>query len=489
MRPSGGVIAGVGVAQVLCALAGGGTEWWASGGAMDVTQAAWLAGIGLFTSMVGLALHAYGDRRETERLTRREAVLAVVVIWTLAGIFGALPFVLIAGLGPVDAFFETMSGLTTTGTTVILDIEERLSPPLLLWRSTLSWLGGMGIVVLFVAVFPSVGAGSKHMFKGEVTGTSAEGLKPRIAKTSFALWRLYAGLTALYAVLLVACGIEPFEAVCHAFTTLSTSGFSTRDASLAAFRSPAVEYVTSVFMIVGSINFAVFFAITRNRSLKPILRSTELKVFFALLALATALTMIGTLEVYDYDVERTFRMAFFHVASCMSSTGYFIGQEPARYPSSVLGVWLALMVVGGCAGSTAGGMKVERVVLLAKQSWAEIRRSFRPAIVKTVRMGRVAVPPDVMSDVAAFFALYVAVIVAGIFFVSLTEGVDVPTAFAATLACVAGTGPAPWLSATLHGTFAGFSELGKLFLVLVMMLGRLELFTIFALFVPDFWRR
>lgn len=456
---------------------------------MDATDAMWLAGIGLFTAVVGLGLHAHGDRSETERLSRREAVLAVVVIWTLAGVFGALPFVLIAELTPVDAFFETMSGLTTTGTTVIDDVEERLSPPLLLWRSTISWLGGMGIVVLFVAVFPSVGAGSKHMFKGEVTGTSSEGLKPRIRETSFALWRLYAGLTVVYAVLLVTCGVDPFEAVCHAFTTLSTSGFSTRDASIAAFHSPAVEYVTSVFMIIGSINFALFFAMKKHRSLRPIVRSTELKVFLGVLALATAVTMAGTLEIYEYDVERTFRTAFLHVASYMSSTGFFVGEEPARYPSAVLGLWLALMMVGGCAGSTAGGMKVERAVLLAKQSWAEIRRSFRPAMVKTVRMGRTAVPADVMSDVAAFFVLYIAVIVAGVFVVSLTEGLDVPTAFGATLACVAGTGPAPWLSAALDGTFASFSDLGKLFLVLVMTLGRLELFTIFALFVPDFWRR
>lgn len=484
------MIAGLGVAQAACALVGCGAEWWTSGEtAVSFDDGLGLIGIGLLTAAVGIGLHVYGRRHAADRLTRREAVLAVVVIWSLAGLFGALPFALLAGLPPIDAFFETMSGLSTTGTTVISDLEERLSAPLHLWRATISWLGGMGIVVLFVAVFPSVGAGAKHMFKGEVTGASSEGLKPRIAKTSFALWKLYAGLTALQAVLLVACGVAPFDALCHAFTTMSTSGFSTHDASLGAFGSAAVEYVAIVFMLFGSLNFAVFFAVVRHRSLKPFVRSVELRVLFGMLLVATAATMIGAAPLYGYDLERTFRMALFHVVSCASSTGYFLGEELPRYPSPILAIFVALMFIGGCAGSTAGGMKVERVILLAKQSWSEIQRSFRPSMVKTVRMGRAAVPADVMSDVAAFFALYVAVLVAGVLTISLLEGVDVPAAFGATLACLGGTGPAPWLAPELANGFADFSDAGKLFLTLVMVLGRLELFTVFALLVPDFWRR
>lgn len=490
LRPTGVVITGLGGAQAACAIVGGGAEWWASSeDAAYLDDAMRLAGLGLFTSICGLGLHAYGRRFSEGRLTRREAILAVVVIWTLAGVFGALPFAFLTGLPPVDAFFETMSGLTTTGTTVITGLEHRLSRPMHLWRATISWLGGMGIVVLCVAILPSLGAGAKHMFKGEVTGTSSEGLKPRIAKTSFALWRLYTGLTVVQAALLVACGFAPFEALCHAFTTISTSGFSTRDASLAAFESPAAEYVAIVFMLLGSLNFALFFAMMRHRSIKPILRSVELRVFFGLVALATAVTMLGTFAVYEHDFERTFRMSLFHVASCASSTGYFIGDELGRYPSPVFATLLGLMIVGGCAGSTAGGMKVERVVLLAKQSWSEVRRSFRPAIVRTVRMGRAAVSAEVMSDVAAFFVLYVAVLVFGVLIVSILEGLDLRAAFGATLACLGGTGPAPWLAPELASGFEAFSDAGKLFLILIMVLGRLELFTLFALLVPDFWRR
>lgn len=489
LRPTGAVIAGLGVAQAGCALVGSGYEWWTSS-ATDVRwmEAIWLIAIGLLTSVSGLGIQAYGRRFSRGQLTRREALLAVVLIWVMAGIFGGLPFVFIAGLDPAGAIFETISGMTTTGATVITDVEARLSPAMLLWRSMTQWLGGMGIVVLFVAIFPSLGAGAKHTFKSQVAGMGAEGLKPRIAETSFTLWKLYAGLTLVQVGLLIACGMSAFEALCHAFTTMSTGGFSTRDASITALANPAAEYVVSVFMILGSINFALFYALLKYRTFKPLLRSTELQVFCALIVVATATTTAGILHLHAYDFEQAFRSAFFQVATFISSTGH-VTDDYMAYPPPVLALLLALVFIGGCAGSTAGGLKIERVVLLAKQSWAEIRRSFRPALVSVVRMGRAAVPSDVLSDVAAFFAVYVAVLAGGVFFVSALEGVALETAFGATLSCLANSGPAAWYDPATGDNFQVYSGAAQLFFAVVMLLGRLELFTILALFVPDFWRR
>ena len=197
----------------------------------------------IIVSIVGLVAFLYGNRFVSERISRREALLAVSLIWIAAGTCGAVPFMLGAGMSASDSFFESVSGLTTTGATVIADIEGRLSRPLLLWRSLIQWLGGMGIVVLFVAVFPNLGAGGKHLFRGEVPGTTAEGLRPRIAETSFALWKLYGALTIIEIALLKILGLDLFDAVCHAFTTMSTGGFSTLDSSVGGFDRAAVEYV------------------------------------------------------------------------------------------------------------------------------------------------------------------------------------------------------------------------------------------------------
>jgi trk system potassium uptake protein TrkH len=487
LHPSGMVIAGIGVAQVLCAIAGGLLEHYRVPEAdRELVDVITLFTGGICTAIAGWALSKYGRRFAAATLTRREALLAVVLIWVLTGVVGGAPFVYGAQMSPVDAFFETISGFSTTGATVVTHIERDLSTTLLLWRSLIQWLGGMGIVVLFVAVFPSVGAGAKHMFKGEVPGATSEGLRPRIAQTSFTLWQLYAALTVLEAGLLIACGIDPFEAACHAFTTMSTGGFSTRDASIAAFESPAAEYVVSAFMLIGSVNFALYYGVLRYRSLRPLLRSTELSVFLGGVAITTIVTTFSILHVHDGDLETAFRRALFQVSTFVSSTGY-VTDDYMRYPTAIVVLMLALMFVGGCSGSTAGGLKWERLVLLAKLSWAEFHKSFRPALVRVVRMGRSAVPPDVLSDVAVFFSVYVMIIAAGVFFVTAVEGVGFAEAFGATLTCLANSGPAPFFSEA--DNFAHYSPIAKLFFAVVMLLGRLELFTLFALLVPDFWRR
>ncbi|MGF1465111.1 MAG: TrkH family potassium uptake protein [Sandaracinaceae bacterium] len=501
LRPTGAVLAGVAAGQLLCGLVGVALELSTRPAEVrDLTSSFTLLGAAGLTAVGGASLFGYGRRFKAGTLSRREAVLAVGMIWLGAGVFGAVPFVLDAGLSPVDALFEAISGLTTTGATIVTQIEGTvpkgagagaypeggLSRPLLLWRSLIQWLGGMGIVVLFVAVFPSVGAGAKHMFKGEVPGTTAEGLTPRIAETSFSLWRLYAAFTLLEVVLLVLLRMDPFEAVCHAFTTMSTGGFSTRDASIGAFESPAIEYVIASFMILGSVNYGLYYALLRGRSVWSVLRNEELRVFLAMVALFTLALTAGTFLLHHRDLLEAFRYAYFMVGTTLSSTGYGTDDYMA-YPEPILFLVIVMMFVGGCSGSTAGGIKVERVVLLSKMSWTEFRSSFRPSVVQLVRMGRSVVPDDVLTDVAVFFSVYMACLGLGLLFVTTVDQVGLATAFGATLSCLSNMGPAPFYVGS--DNFAAYSDLSKGFFVLAMLLGRLEFFTLFALLVPDFWRR
>lgn len=489
LRPTGAVIAGLALAEMAAALLGLGYEWWTSpSDAVHWGDAGGMLAIAAGTLLIGLGIQAYGRRYSHGRLTRREALLAAALIWISAAILGALPFLLLSGLNPAEAFFETMSGMTTTGATVIVDVEAQLSASLMLWRSLIQWLGGMGVIVLFVAVFPTFGVGSKRTLQGEVPGASSEALKLRITETSYTLWKLYAGLTAVLMLLLMVCGVDPFDSLCHALTTVSTGGFSTRGASIAAFDNAAVEYVVSVFMILGSLNFAVFYLVFKHRRVRVLLRSTELLVFLAIVGLATVVTTLGILHLHDQDIEQAFRSAFFQVGAFASSTG-FRTDDYMNYPPPILAVLIGLMFVGGCAGSTAGGLKVERLVLLAKQSWSEVRRAFRPSVVNVVRMGRAAVSSERLSDVSAFFTLYVAVIGVGVLAVTFFEGVSLEAAFGAVLSCLANSGHGLWYASEAGGSFQVYSSGTQVFFAVVMLLGRLEIFTILALFVPDFWRR
>jgi trk system potassium uptake protein TrkH len=485
IRPVGAVVLGLGVMIALCA--GVGMLW--DELAPDPTRpqggAAALALSAIIVCTLGLSAFIYGKRFVSERISRREAILAVSLIWVAAGVCGAIPFVLGAGMSPSDAFFESVSGLTTTGATVVTQIESSLSRPLLLWRSLIQWLGGMGIVVLFVAVFPNLGAGGKHMFRGEVPGTTAEGLRPRIAETSFALWKLYAALTLIEVALLKLLGLDLFDAVCHSFTTMSTGGFSTLDNSVGGFRRPAVEYVIGVFMLIGSVNYGLYYGLLRTGSWRGLVRNIEFRAYVGIVISAVVALTALNLSVHD-EILTSFRYSFFMVATTISSTGYGTDDYTA-YGSSALTIVVLLMFVGGCAGSTAGGIKIERAVLMGKQAIAQLQKSFRPATVQLVRMGKQAVSTQVLADVASFFLIYMGCIGFGLLFVTLVEGVPVPTAFGAMLTCLSNMGPAPFHIGA--DNFADYSALSKLFFALAMLLGRLEFFTLFALLIPGFWRR
>lgn len=485
IRPVGAVVLGIGVMIALCA--GLGMLWDAlapdpsrpQGGIAELALSA------IIVSSMGLGAFLYGNRFVSERISRREALLAVSLIWIAAGICGGIPFVLGANMSAADSFFEAVSGLTTTGATVIGDIETRLSRPLLLWRSLIQWLGGMGIVVLFVAVFPNLGAGGKHLFRGEVPGTTAEGLRPRIAETSFTLWKLYAALTFVEIVLLKILGLSLFDAVCHAFTTMSTGGFSTLDSSIAGFNSAPVEYVIACFMLIGSVNYGLYYGLVRTGSWKVLVRNIEFRSYVAIVVLSVVVLTILNLDVHE-GLLTSFRYSFFMIATVISSTGYST-DDYSVYSSTALAVLVLLMFVGGCSGSTAGGIKVERAVLMGKQAVGQVHKSFRPATVRLVRMGKMAISNEILSDVASFFLIYMGCVAVGLLFVTLVDGVPAPTAFGAMLTCLSNMGPAPFHLGP--DNFAAYSAGSKLFFSIAMLLGRLEFFTLFALILPGFWRR
>jgi len=485
IRPVGAVVLGIGVMMALCAGAGMVWDQFAPDPVRPQGGAAELALSAIIVSTIGLAAFIYGNRFVSERISRREALLAVSLIWISAGACGAIPFMLGAGMSASDAFFESVSGLTTTGATVIADIEGRLSRPLLLWRSLIQWLGGMGIVVLFVAVFPNLGAGGKHLFRGEVPGTTAEGLRPRIAETSFTLWKLYAAFTILEIALLKVLGLDLFDAVCHAFTTMSTGGFSTLNSSVGGFESAAVEYVIACFMLIGSVNYGLYYGLLRTGNWRTLVRNVEFRWYVGIVVVAVVVLTVLNLSVHE-ELLTSLRYSFFMVATTISSTGYGT-DDYSVYSSTALVIVILLMFAGGSSGSTAGGIKIERVVLMGKQAVAQVQKGFRPATVQLVRMGKVAINNQVLADVGSFFLIYMGCLGVGLLFVTLVEGVPAPTAFGTMLTCLSNMGPAPFHVGP--DNFSSYSAVTKLFFSMAMLLGRLEFFTLFALFLPGFWRR
>ncbi len=487
-RPTGAVILGLGVMIAVCG--GTGMIWdFAAPNASLPTGGGFACLISAAVCVVvGVLVRGWGRRSTQENFTRRQAMLAVTAIWVAAGVCGALPFVLGAGLSPVDALFESVSGLTTTGATVIGDIETRLSRPLLLWRSMSQWLGGMGIVVLFVAVFPNLGTTGKQLYKNEAPGAEAEGFKPRIAETSVTLWKLYAAFTVAEIVILALLGMDVFEAVCHGLTTMSTGGFSTRDASVGGFGVPAFEWVIALFMLVGSVNYGLYYLVLRGRKLSTITRNVEFRAFVGIVVVSTALLTLLNLDLHPKPLD-SLRYALFMVATTVSSTGYGT-DDYALFGQAGLAIMLGLMFVGGCSGSTAGGMKVERTVIVAKETLTEIRQSFAPSMVQVVRLGSRVVSRPVLATVMTFFAVYLITIGAGAAIVATVDGVPLPSAFGAMLTCVSNMGPAPFHElAHMPDNFSQYSAVSKSVAVVAMLLGRLEFFTVLALLLPEFWKR
>ena len=467
----------------------------------------WSALTGLVAAMaiamaIGGILYVLG-RNANNTLYQREALGLVALAWLLAVALGALPFICTGSMGVFDAIFESGSGITTTGASVLNDIQA-LPKSVLFWRMFTHWLGGMGIVVLFVAVLPYLGAGGKQLFRSESTGPDPHGIRPRVRESASMLYRIYFGLTALHLLALMATRrMSFFDALCHTFSTLATGGFSTQNESIAFYDSILVETIIIFTMIIASTNFSLYFAMMRG-NLTSIFKDTEWRVFIGLIVVCTILVTANLALPYGRDgvphfrettgeqikhVHHTgihaFRIAAFQVVSVITTTGYST-DDFDQWPHFSRMILVLLMFIGGCAGSTAGGMKIIRMIILIKMAYHRLESTFRPKRIRALRIGGNIIDDDVQQMVGAFFILNFVWILVGALLMSLL-GFPIVSAVSATIACLHNIGPGLELVGPTQN-FGSLPGIGKLFLTFCMILGRLEMFTITVLLIPSFWR-
>ncbi|HYF59235.1 MAG TPA: potassium transporter TrkG [Burkholderiaceae bacterium] len=442
---------------------------------------------GLATVTVGLLLWA-PTRHHRRELQARDGCLLVVLTWVSMAAAASVPFLLeLPGMSFTDAYFESMSALTTTGATVLADVEA-LPPGLALWRHALQWFGGMGIIVLAIAILPLLGVGGMQLFKAEMPGPMKETkLTPRITQTAKYLWLIYVTLTGLCALGLRAAGMDWFDAVCHAFSALALGGFSTRNEGIAAFDSPAIEAVLMVFMLLAVINFTTHFTALRARSTQAYGRDPEApwvwgSIVVAALGMSAYLWWTGTYE----DPLAALRFGAFKTVSMATATGY-AGADYEQWPGFAAMSLLLLSTLCSSSGSTGGGIKMVRTLILFKQAGRELLRMSHPHAVRPLLMGRQIVGNHVVFAVLGFMLLYGATLVA-VTLLLIATGLDFETAFAGTLACLNNVGPALGeLGPT--DNYAGLNAFQTWVFAVTMLAGRLELLTFFALLTPAFWRR
>lgn len=433
------------------------------------------------TAAIGLAI-ALPTRTDKRRLHPKDGFLVVTGAWILASLFGCLPYLLTGVLGPVDALFETASGFSTTGSTVIADTAV-IPRALLLWRAFTQWLGGMGIILFTIAVLPLLGIGGMQLFKAEVPGPVEEKLQPRLAITARTLWGIYVGLTGAEWVGLRLLGVDSFEATCHAFTTMATGGFSTRNQSIGEFGSPGVEWLVTVFMLLAGINFLLHFRLLQGR-FRDVWRDVELRWFLTIVVAASLLLAVSIYRPGN-PPEEAVRAACFQAVSIVTTTGYASADFEGWSHFAQL-VILALMLVGGMSGSTGGGPKSLRLVLAFRSMRAAIHRAIHPRAVVPVKYHGQVVDEGILAGVWGFLLAYVMTVL-GAAAVMTASGYDLPTSISAALTAVGNVGPGVG-DVGAYDNFAHLPSLPKLVLSLAMIVGRLELFTVFALFSRRFWR-
>lgn len=437
------------------------------------------------TLLTGLTMWAPA-RKSKRDLRYRDGFLVVVLFWTVLATFGSLPFLLSQhySLSVTDAFFESMSGLTTTGGTILTNLDS-LPHSTLFYRQQLQWLGGMGIVVLAVAIMPMLGIGGMQLYRAETPGPMKDSkLTPRITESAKALWYIYLGLTVLCMLCYWAAGMTLFDAICHAFSTVAIGGFSTHDDSIGFFNSASIETVAMLFMLIASANFSLHFLAWRNKSILPYLRDSEYRFFLVILALTAIVVVASLISQNLYNTNSlAARQGLFHLISVVTTTG-FTSSGFAWWPGALPVLLILFSFMGGCAGSTAGGMKVMRIQLMYKQGRKEIVRLVHPNAVLSIKTGGQVISDKIISTVTAFFSMYIFSFALTGFALS-AAGLDWITAFSAAAACLNNLGPG---LAEVANNYANINDTAKWILSFAMLLGRLELFTLLVLFTTTFWR-
>ncbi|PMR74366.1 TrkH family potassium uptake protein [Billgrantia endophytica] len=439
----------------------------------------------IITVATGLLMYL-PNRRARKELRTRDGFLIAALFWSVLGLFGSLPLMLTgdAALSVTDAVFESFSGLTTTGASVITGIEF-LPESILYYRQQLQWLGGMGIVVLAVAILPTLGVGGMALYRTEIPGPLKDSkLTPRITETAKALWYIYAALTATCFLAYMAAGMNWFDALGHSFSTVAIGGFSTYDASIGHFDSATIELICVVFLIISAMSFSLHFLAWRGRQLRHYFQDPEARFLLLFLGGLAVITVASLWLTGTYGAERGLRHGLFQAVSVATTSGLGVTDFSA-WPGALPFLLFMAAFVGGCSGSTGGGMKVIRIILILKQGMREIMRLIHPNAIISVKVGKVSVPDDIAQAVWGFFSVYVM-----LFFLMLVgvmaTGVDQVTAWSAVASALNNLGPALGEASNHYGDMP---ELSKWILVMAMLLGRLEIFTVLVLFTPAFWRR
>ena len=424
-------------------------------------------------------------RPKNRRIFAKEGFVCVAATWILMSAFGALPFVFSSAIPNfIDAFFETVSGFTTTGASILTAVEG-LPRGILFWRSFTHWVGGMGVLVFMLAILPSVGGGQAvYLMRAEVPGPTKGKLVPKMRQSSLILYGIYLVLTAIMVVALLMCRMPLYDALVNSFATAGTGGFSVLNASIGGYNNPAAEWVIGIFMILFGINFNLYFFLLLGR-VRDVMRSEELRTYLGIVAVAVVAIAVNTVHLFAKTGDGV-RTAFFQVATIMSTTG-FATTDFNLWPEFSRTMLVLLMIVGSCAGSTAGGLKVSRIIILLKSIARSVRQMIHPRSVNVVRLDGEAVEDDTVRTALGYLAVYLCIILVTVLLISL-DGFSNETNLTATLACINNIGPGLGTVGPT-GNFAGYSYFSKILLSVNMLFGRLEIMPMMILFFPQTWRK
>ncbi len=473
----GRIILIIGIAMLTCLIWSLAYKEDVSGGIM---QAAGL------TIVSGLFLMVVFKNQDT--LNFKEGFAVVSLGWLMASIFGALPYMTTGYLPSfADAWFESMSGFTTTGASVVKDVEA-WPKGLLFWRSLSQWLGGIGIIALFVAIISNIGVRANQLFKAEVPGPIADKISPRIRETARNLWKTYAIISLLCLVTLYALGMDFFDAICHSFSTMSTGGFSTKNASIAYYSSPWIQWAIIFFMFLGGTNFTLHYMFYKKRSLKPYIKNIEFKFYTAIILVATFLIAINLTQDAGGAImnwEERIRAGCFQVVSILTTTGY-ASTDYDLWPHQAGIIVLLMMFVGGCAGSTSGNIKPGRYLIVLQSSVIELKKMVHPKAIMPLRYGGKVLNEDLIINVLQFFFLYFSILVAGMIVMSML-GLDYISSLTASATCLGNIGPG-FAQVGPTQNFSFIPDVGKYVLILEMLVGRLEIYPLMVMLLPAFWQ-
>ncbi|MCP4579232.1 MAG: TrkH family potassium uptake protein [Deltaproteobacteria bacterium] len=437
------------------------------------------------TCFLGIIPFGFTRNQKGKQLNHRDGVAIVTLGWIMAGLIGALPY-LFSGAIPnfTDACFESISGFTTTGASVITDIES-LPEGILLWRSLTQWLGGMGIIVLSIAILPFLGIGGMQLYKAEIPSPVVDKLKPRISETARTLWKIYLLITLVQVALLFGGGMNLFDSFCHAFCTLPTGGFSTKNAGITQYNNAYFDFVIVIFMLLAGINFSLHYRLLKG-DLKIFGRDSECRVFLIIVGVFILLLTLNIYKDVYQSLFQAFRFAAFQVSSIITTTG-FVSADYEKWPHFSQLILFSCMFFGAMAGSTGGGIKIVRLILMVKHAYQQVFRIIHPHAITTVKLGGQAVSTDVLSSIWGFFFLYMGLFVVA----SLTMaglGVDFISAISSVAASIGNIGPGFGVVGPVRN-YLEIPNAGKWVLISCMLLGRLEIYTVIVLLVPEYWRK